>query len=133
MVSCLKGIFAAATMSGNLLAIHSESVAGQSAATRLNGATFVDATAKLGDCADRLGAVEHAQAGKAAQVVESNRGSGRVRWRAPPGYAPDEPSLPLEDKHRVHRRTPAGVGGNEIEDWDNKDHLRGLRKDRPLS
>ena len=36
-------------MAGNLLAIHSESVAGTTAATRLNGATFVDACAKLGD------------------------------------------------------------------------------------
>ena len=35
IVSCLKGMFAAASMSGNLLAIHSESVAGQSASTRL--------------------------------------------------------------------------------------------------
>jgi hypothetical protein len=57
IVSSLKGMFAAATMSGNLLAIHSESVASQSAATRLNGATFVDACAKLGDVSDRLTAV----------------------------------------------------------------------------
>src|SRR5512136_356438 len=57
VISCLKGMFAAASMSGNLLAIHSESVAGQSASTRLNGATFVDATAKLGDRGDRLTAV----------------------------------------------------------------------------
>jgi hypothetical protein len=57
VVSCLKGMFAAASMSGNLLAIHSESVAGQSAATRLNGTTFVDACAKLGDRGDRLTAV----------------------------------------------------------------------------
>jgi hypothetical protein len=57
IVSCLKGIFAAATMAGNKLAIASESVAGQSAATRLNGATFVDATVKLGDRADRLTAI----------------------------------------------------------------------------
>src|SRR5512136_2724971 len=34
IVSCLKGMFAAATLSGNLLAIHSQSVAGQSVATR---------------------------------------------------------------------------------------------------
>ena len=54
IVSCLKGLFAAASMSGNLLAIHSESVAAQTSATRLNGATFVDACAKLGDRADRL-------------------------------------------------------------------------------
>lgn len=57
VISALKGIFGAASMAGNLLAIHSESVAGQSAATRLNGATFVDACAKLGDAADRLTAV----------------------------------------------------------------------------
>src|SRR6267143_3778964 len=57
VVSSLKGIFAAASMAGNLLAIHSESIAGQSAATRLNGSTFVDACAKLGDRSDRLTAV----------------------------------------------------------------------------
>jgi hypothetical protein len=57
VVSCLKGIFAAASMAGNRLGIASESVAGQSAATRLNGATFVDATVKLGDRADRLTAI----------------------------------------------------------------------------
>src|ERR1043165_4760952 len=39
VVSSLKGMFAAASMAGNLLAIHSESVAGQSATTRLNGST----------------------------------------------------------------------------------------------
>src|SRR5213083_3065775 len=43
IVSSLKGAFGAASMSGNLLAIHSESVAGQSSTTRLNGSTFVDA------------------------------------------------------------------------------------------
>src|SRR5512136_740428 len=47
IVSCLKGIFAAASMSGNLLAIHSESIAGLSVSTKLNGATFVDACTKL--------------------------------------------------------------------------------------
>lgn len=57
VISALKGVFAAASMSANLLAIHSESIAGQSSATRLNGATFVDACAKLGDAADRLTAV----------------------------------------------------------------------------
>jgi hypothetical protein len=66
LVSCLKGIFAAGTMSGNLLAIHSETVAGQSASTRLNGATFVDATLKLGDCGDRLAAVAMHSATEAA-------------------------------------------------------------------
>ena len=57
VISALKGVFAAATMSANLLAIHSESVAAQTSATRLNGSTFVDACAKLGDAADRLTAV----------------------------------------------------------------------------
>ena len=57
IVSCLKGMFAAGSMSGNLLAIHSESVAAQSSSTRLNGSTFVDACVKLGDRADRLTSV----------------------------------------------------------------------------
>jgi hypothetical protein len=51
VISCLKGMFAAASMAGNLLAIHSEVAAGVSVATRLNGATFVDACVKLeSDC-----------------------------------------------------------------------------------
>src|SRR5260221_4379953 len=66
LVSCLKGMFAAASMSGNLLAIHSESVAAQSAATKLTGATFVDACVKLGDRADRLTAVAMHSATEAA-------------------------------------------------------------------
>src|ERR1043166_1219262 len=39
IISCLKGIFGAASMVGNLLAIHSESVAGTSNTTKLNGST----------------------------------------------------------------------------------------------
>ena len=54
VISCLKGMFSAASMSGNLLAIHSESVAATTSSTKLNGATFVDACAKLGDAASRL-------------------------------------------------------------------------------
>src|SRR5512137_1551659 len=54
VISSLKGMFGAASLAGNLLAIHSESIAEQSASTRLNGGTFVDACAKLGDAADRL-------------------------------------------------------------------------------
>ena len=57
IISALKGIFAAGSMSANLLAIHSESIAAQTSATRLNGSTFVDACAKRGDAADRLTAV----------------------------------------------------------------------------
>jgi hypothetical protein len=57
IISALKGVFAAGSMSANLLAIHSESIAAQTSATRLNGSTFVDACAKLGDAADRLTAV----------------------------------------------------------------------------
>src|SRR5438093_9042551 len=66
IISCLKGIFGAASMAGNLLAIHSESVAGTTSATKLNGATFVDACAKLGDAADRLTAVAMHSATEAA-------------------------------------------------------------------
>jgi len=66
IVSCLKGMFGAASLAGNLLTIHSESVAGTSAATRLTGTTFVDACAKLGDRADRLTAVAMHSATEAA-------------------------------------------------------------------
>jgi hypothetical protein len=66
IVSCLKGMFGAASMAGNLLSIKSETIAGQSAATRLNGATFVDATQKLGDRGDRLTAVAMHSATEAA-------------------------------------------------------------------
>jgi hypothetical protein len=86
LVSCLKGMFAAATMSGNLLAIHSESVAGQSAATRLNGATFVDATVKLGDRGDRLAAVAMHSAVEAAMrkldlidFIPDSEGKSQIR------------------------------------------------------
>ncbi len=66
VISSLKGIFAAASMAGNKLNIASETVAGASAATRLNGATFVDATVKLGDRGDRLTAVAMHSATEAA-------------------------------------------------------------------
>jgi hypothetical protein len=66
IISCLKGMFAAASMAGNLHSIKSESIAGQSSATRLNGATFVDATAKLGDQGDRLTALAVHSATEAA-------------------------------------------------------------------
>jgi hypothetical protein len=86
VVSCLKGIFAAASMSGNKLSIASESIAGQSASTRLNGATFVDATAKLGDRADRLVAVGMHSATEAAlrkldliDFVPDSEGKAQIR------------------------------------------------------
>ena len=66
IISSLKGIFLAASMSGNKLSIASESIAGQSATTRLNGSTFVDATVKLGDRGDRLTAVAMHSATEAA-------------------------------------------------------------------
>ena len=66
VISSLTGIFAAASMSGNKLSIASETVAGQSATTRLNGATFVDATVKLGDRGDRLTAIAIHSATEAA-------------------------------------------------------------------
>src|SRR5215472_18133709 len=59
-------MFGAASLAGNLLAVHSETVAGTTAATKLNGATFVDACAKLGDAADKLTAVAMHSATEAA-------------------------------------------------------------------
>jgi hypothetical protein len=71
VVSCLKGIFAAASMAGNKLAIASETIAGQSSATRLNGVTFVDATVKLGDRGDRLTAIAmHSATGAALRKLD---------------------------------------------------------------
>ncbi len=66
VISCLKGMFSAASMASNLLAIHSESIGGQSTSTRLNGITFVDALALLGDAAKRLTAVAMHSATEAA-------------------------------------------------------------------
>ena len=66
IISCLKGIFASPSMTGNLLAIQSEAIAGQASHTRLNGATFVDACARLGDAADLLTAVAMHSATEAA-------------------------------------------------------------------
>jgi hypothetical protein len=86
LISSLKGVFAAASMSGNLLGIHSESVAGQSSSTRLNGGSFVDATAKLGDCGDRLVAVAMHSAVEASlrkldlvDFVPDSQGEGQIR------------------------------------------------------
>jgi hypothetical protein len=66
VISALKGIFAAASMAGNKLAIAAEATGSVSATTQLNGATFVDATAKLGDRGDRLTAVAMHSATEAA-------------------------------------------------------------------
>jgi hypothetical protein len=66
LISSLKGVFLAASMAGNKLSIASESVAGQTASTRFNGSTFVDATLKLGDRGDRLTMVAMHSATEAA-------------------------------------------------------------------
>src|SRR6186713_1662825 len=86
LVSCLKGIFAAGSMAGNRLSIKSETVAGQSAATRLNGATFVDATQKLGDRGDRLTAIAVHSATEAAlrkldliDFIPDSEGKAQIR------------------------------------------------------
>ena len=86
IVSSLKGVFLAATMSGNKLSIASESIAGQSASTRLNGATFVDATVKLGDRGDRLTAVALHSATEAAlrkldliDFIPDSEGKAQIR------------------------------------------------------
>ena len=66
VISALKGIFASATMAGNKLGIAAEATGGVSATTQLNGATFVDATVKLGDRGDRLTAIALHSATEAA-------------------------------------------------------------------
>jgi hypothetical protein len=86
LVSSLKGVFAAGSMSGNLLAIHSESVASTTSSTKLNGATFVDATQKLGDRGDRLVAVAMHSAVEAAlrkldliDFIPDSQGTAQIR------------------------------------------------------
>ena len=86
VISCLKGMFGAASMSGNLLAIGRESITGQSAATRLNGTTFVDATAKLGDNSEALTCVAMHSATEAAlrkleliDYVPDSQGVAKIR------------------------------------------------------
>ncbi|HMP82702.1 MAG TPA: hypothetical protein PKA41_08385 [Verrucomicrobiota bacterium] len=66
VISSLKGIFAAASMAGNKLSIAAEATGGVSSTTQLNGATFVDATVKLGDRGDRLMAIAMHSATEAA-------------------------------------------------------------------
>ena len=66
IISCLKGLFGAASMAGNLTNIAVEAIADYTDATKLNGLTFIDATAKLGDRADRLTAVAMHSATEAA-------------------------------------------------------------------
>src|ERR1043165_924176 len=66
IISCLKGMFAAASMAGNKLSIGVEATGSYSDATKLNGVTFVDATQKLGDRGDRLTAIAMHSATEAA-------------------------------------------------------------------
>jgi hypothetical protein len=86
LISSLKGVFAAASMVGNLLAIHAEAIANQTNATKLNGATFVDATQKLGDRGDRLVAVAMHSAVEAAlrkldliDFIPDSQGEAQIR------------------------------------------------------
>ena len=66
IISCLKGMFAAASMAGNKLSIGVEATGSYADATKLNGNTFVDATQKLGDRGDRLTAIAVHSATEAA-------------------------------------------------------------------
>ena len=66
VVSSLVGMFGAASMVNNLLAIHSESIGNANIATKLTGLTFIDACAKLGDRSDLLTAVAMHSATEAA-------------------------------------------------------------------
>jgi hypothetical protein len=86
LISCLKGLFGAASMAGNKLSIASESIAAQTASTRLNGATFVDATQKLGDRGDRLTAIAMHSATEAAlrkldliDFIPDSEGKSQIR------------------------------------------------------
>jgi hypothetical protein len=103
VISCLKGIFAAASMAGNKLSIASETIAGQSAATRLNGATFVDATVKLGDRGDRLTAIALHSATEAAlrkldliDFIPDSEGKAQIKTFQGRGVVVDD-TLPVRN------------------------------------
>jgi hypothetical protein len=66
IIATLQGVFASPSMADNKLSIASETIAGQSAATHLNGTTFVDATQRLGDRGDQLTAIAIHSATEAA-------------------------------------------------------------------
>jgi hypothetical protein len=68
VISLLKGLFgtSGALTATHKLAIGAEATGSYSAATRLNGDTFVDATVKLGDCSDNLTALAVHSATEAA-------------------------------------------------------------------
>jgi len=57
LLACVKGIFGAASMSGNKLDIHLTSGSTFTDANFLNGTTFIDAQAKMGDAANKLVAI----------------------------------------------------------------------------
>lgn len=85
-IASLKGVFGAASMAANLLGIHSETIAGQKEATRLNGSTFIDACALLGDRSDRLVAVAMHSAVEAAlkkqdliDYIPDSEGKAQIR------------------------------------------------------
>lgn len=86
LISSLKGMFAAASMASNLLAIHAESIAATTSGNKLTGTTFVDACQKLGDRADRLVAVAMHSATEAAlrkldliDFVPDSQGQSSIR------------------------------------------------------
>ena len=101
LIASLKGLTASTTTgtpsppagatltgfaTGNVLSIASETVAGQSAATRLNGSTFIDALVKLGDRSDRLTAIGMHSATEAAlrkldliDFIPDSEGKSQIR------------------------------------------------------
>lgn len=66
IINSVKGLLGAASFSTNLLAIHQESIAAQTAASKLTGTTFIDALQKLGDAAAKLTAIAVHSATQAA-------------------------------------------------------------------
>lgn len=57
LLSTLKGVFGAANMSASILNIFTEDGANAVDANKLNGLTFIDALALLGDASGKLGAI----------------------------------------------------------------------------
>ena len=85
VISVLKGLFYPSTgtlTASNKLVIGAEAIASYTAATKLTGDTFVDATVKLGDCSDNLTAIAMHSATEAAlrklDLIDYERDSNGV-------------------------------------------------------
>ena len=70
LIAILKGVFAAASMSGNLNDIAAEAIVDYDEDTTLNGSTFIETLQKLGDAKQRITAIAVHSATEAALLKQ---------------------------------------------------------------